>query len=140
MHHRIALSLVLLPLCLGARSSDLERQDQLVWDFAEFVEAFSTKNWPNISRFVGPETKAGLGGDMGMEGLMQVFGTDEKCHKAMVRALEMGCRKSGEREGMRCVSPPQLGPDVVYVGARASFKYDTDDETWKAEFLICGGD
>ena len=140
MHRRFVLSLMLLTLCFVAQSSDLERQDQLVWDFAEFVDTFSTKNWPSIVKFIGSETKTGFGGEMGMEGLLQVFGTDERCHKAMVRALDMGCRKSGEGDGMRCVSPPHLGPDVVYLGARASFKYDIDSETWMAEFLICGGD
>ena len=111
-----------------------------MWDFAEFSAAFAAKNWPELSRFISPETKAGLGGEMGMEGLMQVFGADDACHGSMTRALEMGCRKTGEGEGLRCLSPPQLGPDVVYLGARASFKYDIDAEIWMAEILICGGD
>jgi len=140
LHRRITVPLVLMTLCLVVRSSDLERQDRLVWDFAEFVQSFSMKDWPGISKFIDPETKAGFGGEMGMEGLLQVFGADEECHKAMVRVLEMGCRKTGAGEGMRCISPPHLGPDVIYLGARASFKYDIQNETWVAEFLICGGD
>jgi hypothetical protein len=41
---------------------------------------------------------------------------------------------------MRCVAPPQLGPDVDYMGARASFRYDGGIDRWVADFLICGGD
>jgi len=77
---------------------------------------------------------------MGFEGVLQVFGEDDDCHNAMVQALQMGCRKTGEGDDMRCVSPPQLGPDVVYVGARASFHFDVEAEIWTAELLICGGD
>lgn len=121
-------------------SDDLQRQDQLVWDFAEFVEEFSSKNWPRVGRFIGTDTKVGFGGELGYEGLLQVFAEDDDCHDAMVRALELGCRKIGEGEGMRCVSPPHLGPDVIYLGARASFLFNTDNDTWMADFLICGGD
>jgi len=134
------LPLALLILCPIALSDDLQRQDQLVWDFAEFSAAFAARNWPELGRFISPETKAGLGGEMGMEGLLQVFGADDECHHAMVRALEMGCKKTGEGEQMRCVSPPQMGPDVVYLGARASFRYDIETGSWVAESLICGGD
>ena len=133
----VILFLLACPLAL---SGDLQRQDQLVWDFAEFSEAFSTRNWPGVARFVRPESKMGFGGEMGMDGLMQVFGEDDTCHEAMVRALQLGCKKTGEGSNMRCVAPPQLGPDVVYLGARASFKFDADAEIWMAEFLICGGD
>jgi len=41
---------------------------------------------------------------------------------------------------MRCLSPPQLGPDVVCVGARASFHLDIEEGVGMAELLICGGD
>ncbi|MDH3439931.1 MAG: hypothetical protein OEM63_04200 [Gammaproteobacteria bacterium] len=75
-----------------------------------------------------------------MDGLMQVFGENNHCHESMLRALEMGCKKTGDGEGMRCVSPPHLGPDVVYLGARASFGYNVDEKIWMPEFLICGGD
>jgi hypothetical protein len=140
MHYRNTLPIVVITLCSLALSSDLQRQDQLVWDFAEFVEAFSTKNWRGIDRFIGPQTKAGLGGEMGMEGILQVFDGDDGCHDSMVRALELGCRKTGDGEEMRCISPPQLGPEVVYLGARASFKYDVEGEIWMVEVFICGGD
>ena len=140
MHHKIILSLALLVSCPFALSSDIQRQDQLIWDFAEFVEEFSARNWPRLTRFIGPDTKVGLGGEMGFEGLLQVFGEADDCHSAMVRALEMGCRKTGVGEEMRCVSPPQMGPDVVYIGARASFYFNDEDGIWMAELLICGGD
>jgi hypothetical protein len=52
----------------------------------------------------------------------------------------MGCRKVGDGDGTRCIAPPLLGPDVVYLGARASFVYKADADTWMPEFLICGGD
>lgn len=140
MRHKIILPLILLMSCPLALSSDIQRQDQLVWDFAEFVEEFAAKNWQQLARFIGPESKLGLGGEMGFDGMLQVFGEDEDCHSAMVQALRMGCRKTGVGEEMRCVSPPQLGPDVVYIGARASFRFNDDDEVWKVESLICGGD
>lgn len=130
----------MLAFCAVVSSSDLERQDQLVWDYAEFLQAFSSKNWSQVARFVAAETKIGFGGEMGMEGVLQIFGANDDCHEAMVRALAMGCRKTGEGEGMRCVSPPQLGPDVVYLGARASFAFNADADLWMPEFLICGGD
>jgi hypothetical protein len=140
MHHKLIASLVLLATCPIAFSSDVQRQDQLVWDYAEFVTAFSTRDWPRLARFVSTETKVGFGGEMGMDGIMQVFGEDSDCHESMSHALEMGCRKVGDGENMRCLSPPQQGPDVVYLGARASFVFDVDAEVWTAEFLICGGD
>lgn len=140
VRQRWIFPVVLLTLCPLALSSDLQRQDQLVWDFGEFVQEFSAKNWPKLVRFVGPETKIGLGGEMGFEGLMQIFGEDDYCHDAMLQALKMGCRKAGVAEDMRCVSPPQLGPDVVYLGARASFRYNVENGLWMAETLICGGD
>ena len=67
LRQRLIFPVVLLSLCPLALSSDLQRQDQLVWDFAEFVQEFSTKNWPKLVRFVGPETKIGFGGEMGFE-------------------------------------------------------------------------
>lgn len=140
MRHRHLVPLFLSTLCPLALSEDVQRQDQLVWDYAEFVEEFSAKEWSRVARFVTPETKIGIGGESGMEGLMQVFGADDECHRAMVRVLELGCRKIGEGESMSCVSPPHLGPDVIYLGARASFQYSTDSDTWMAVYLICGGD
>ena len=140
MWHKIVLPLILLASCPFALSSDIQRQDQLVWDFAEFLEEFAAKNWSQLARFIGRDTKAGLGGEMGFEGVLQVFGEDDDCHNAMVQALKMGCKKTGVGDEMRCVSPPHLGPDVVYIGARASFLFNIENETWMAELLICGGD
>ncbi len=140
MSHKLAASLLLLASCSVASSDDSQRQDQLVWDYAEFVAAFSSEDWPRLARFVSAETKVGFGGDMGMDGIMRVFGEDDDCHDSMVRALEMGCRKTGDGEAMRCLSPPQQGPDVVYLGARASFTFNPDEELWMPEYLICGGD
>jgi hypothetical protein len=77
---------------------------------------------------------------MGFEGLMQVFGEDDYCFDAMLQALKLGCRKAGVAEEMRCMSPPHLGPDVVYLGARASFRFNAENRRWVAESLICGGD
>ena len=140
MRHKLIWSLMLSVSCSLALSSDIQRQDQLVWDFAEFTEQFLARNWHQLERFIRSDTKAGLGGEMGFEGVLQVFGEDDDCHNAMVRALQMGCRKTGEGDDMRCVSPPQLGPDVVYVGARASFHFNIEEGLWMAELLICGGD
>ncbi len=140
MLHRLVASLVLLTICPVAFSDDIQRQDQLVWDYAEFVAAFSERDWPRLARFVSAETKVGFGGDMGMDGIRRVFGEDEDCHESMVRALEMGCRKTGDGDDMRCLSPPQQGPDVVYLGARASFAFNADAELWMPEYLVCGGD
>ena len=140
MFHKLITILLLLSCCPDALSDDSQRQDQLVWDFAEFVAAFSTRDWSRLAQFVGTETKVGFGGDMGMDGVMRVFGEDDDCHEAMVHALEMGCRKVGDGEDMRCLSPPQQGPDVVYIGARASFVFVAGEEAWMPEYLICGGD
>jgi len=117
-----------------------EQSDQLVWDYGEFVDGFAAKDWSRISAFVGPETKVGLGGEMGFEGVLKVYDEDEDCHRAMVQSLQLGCRKVGKAENMHCVAPPQLGPDVVYLGSRASFRYNADRERWMAVHLICGGD
>ena len=140
MRRKLILTLLLMTFGPFASSNDEQRQDQLVWDYAEFLETFSSRNWPNLARFISAETKIGFGGEMGMDGLMQVFGENSNCHESMVRVLEMGCKKTGDGEGMRCVSPPHLGPDVVYLGARASFGYNADEKIWMPEFLICGGD
>lgn len=140
MHQRLILLLFLIAICPFASSDDVQRQDQLVWDYAEFLEAFSSRNWRDITRFINSETKIGFGGEMGMTGLLQVFGENDDCHESMVRVLEMGCRKTGEGEAMRCVSPPHLGPEVIYLGARASFAYNPKEKLWMPEFLICGGD
>lgn len=121
-------------------SDDAQRQDQLVWDYAEFVQAFSAKDWVTAARFVGRDAKIGFGGESGTEGMVRVFGDDDQCHGAMTRALESGCRKIGEGDAMRCISPPYDGPDVVYLGARASFRYSVDVDLWTAEYLVCGGD
>lgn len=118
----------------------MQREDQLVWDYAEFVQEFSAKNWSRAARFISPETKVGFGGEVGLEGLVQVFGSDDECHSAMVQALSLGCRKIGEGDNMHCVSPPHLGPDIVYLGARASFQYSADSGRWMLVYLICGGD
>jgi len=119
MRRKLILILLLVAFGPFASSNDEQRQDQLVWDYAEFLESFSSRNWPKLARFISSETKIGFGGEMGMDGLMQVFGENNHCHESMLRALEMGCKKTGDGEGMRCVSPPHLGPDVVYLGARA---------------------
>ena len=140
MRYTLVLTPLMLAMSSFALSSDLQRQDQLVWDFAEFVEKFSAKNWSQLQRFISSDTKVGFGGEMGFEGLLQVFGEDDSCHVAMVRALQMGCKKIGEGEAMRCVSPAHLETDVVYLGPRASFKYSGDSSTWVVESLICGGD
>lgn len=140
MRYKPALSVVLCILSTAGLSDDMQRQDQLVWDYAEFVQEFTVKNWSRAARFLSPETKAGFGGEAGPEGLVQVFGSDDECHKAMVQVLNLGCRKTGEGDKMHCVSPPRLGPDVVYLGARASFKYSVEGSRWMLVYLICGGD
>lgn len=140
MYQKLIASLLLLIWLPLSASDDSQRQDQLVWDYAEFVAAFSTKDWPRLARFVSADTKVGFGGEMGMDGIMRVFGERNACHEAMVHALEMGCRKVGDGEAMRCLSPPQQGPDVIYLGARASFAFNADEVIWAPEYLICGGD
>ena len=140
MYHKFIASLLLLTWFSLALSDDSQRQDQLVWDYAEFVAAFSSKDWPRLAPFVSAETKVGFGGEMGMSGIMRVFGEDDDCHESMMHALEMGCRKVGDEENTRCLSPPQQGPDVIYLGARASFAFNADEGVWTAEYLICGGD
>ena len=140
MRYRVTLSIALSVLCGTVVSDELQRQDQLVWDYAEFTQEFSARNWSRAARFVAPETKIGFGGDAGLDGMVQVFGGDDGCHKAMVQALELGCRKLGDGDNMRCVSPPYLGQDVIYLGARASFQYSVENGRWMLEFLVCGGD
>ena len=140
MRLSVTLPIVFCVLCNSALSQDVQRQDQLVWDYGEFVQEFSAKNWSRAARFVSSETKIGFGGESGQDGLIEVFGNDNVCHRAMLQALESGCRKIGEGDNMHCVSPPHLGPDVVYLGARASFKYSEESDRWMLEYLICGGD
>ena len=140
MYQKLIASLLLLTWFPLASSDDSQRQDQLVWDYAEFVAAFSSKDWPRLARFVSTETKVGFGGEMGMDGIMREFGENDDCHDAMVHALEMGCRKVGDEGNTRCLSPPQQGPDVIYLGARASFAFNADEGVWMPEYLICGGD
>ena len=118
----------------------MQRQDQLVWDYAEFLQEFTAKNWNSAAQYLSADTKTGFGGEVGPDGLVQVFGSDDVCHSAMVQALGLGCRKTGEGDNMHCVSPPYLGPDIVYLGARASFQYNVKNDRWMLVYLICGGD
>ncbi len=133
------LPVLLLP-CPAAAADDVQRQDQLVWDYWEFVQAFADRDWAGAGRFVGPETKIGFGGDVGRDGLERVFGDDDDCHAATTRILELGCRKTGTGRDMHCQSPPFDGPDVVYIGPRASFRYNENEQRWMAVYLVCGGD
>lgn len=140
MRLKIKLMFILCALSTASLSEDVQRQDQLVWDYAEFVQEFANKNWSRAAQYINPDTKIGFGGEAGLNGLVQVFGNDNECHNAMVQALRLGCRKTGTEDKMHCVSPPHLGPDVVYLGARASFQYNVKSDRWMLVFLICGGD
>ncbi len=140
---RLALPLWILLLtvapCTAAAQEQLE--DQLVWDFAEFVRAFSNKDWDTVLRFINADTKASFGGDHGPDGVMNVFAADDTCHATMAAALNQGCRKVGTGSDMHCIAPPQSGQgDVVYMGPRASFRYSETHERWMAVYMICGGD
>lgn len=135
------LAALLLPLAGSAADSPEQVRDQLVWDFSEFSQAFTSRDWDTALRFVSADTKASFGGDQGPAGVMNVFGRDYACHAAMAAALSQGCRKLGEGPAMQCIAPPQAAQsDVVYLGARASFQYSEAEERWLAVYLICGGD
>ena|GEM_PF-1094445 len=114
-------------------------REMLNFRYAEFVGAFRAKNWEHVCRFVTDKTKAGFGpGQMGCAGVKAVFSEDEQCWEDMLFSLRQGCRISRGAAG--CSAPPQLNDDVAYLGARAFFSYDKEDDRLKAHSLICGGD
>ena len=139
MNRALLLALSLL-LATPAASTE-QTEDQLVWDFGEFTQAFVRMDWETVLRFVSPATKASFGGDTGPAGVLRVFADDPTCQRAMAEALAQGCRKVGTGTAMQCIAPPQAAEsDVVYLGARASFQFNESAERWMAGFLICGGD
>ena len=136
-------SLILVPQTVGAtteREADSrEAREALTFRYAEFVGAFRARNWRHVCDFVTDETQAGFGpGQMGCEGVKAVFAEDRDCWDDMVFALRQGCRVNADATA--CSSPPQLGSDVIHLGARAAFSYDPDSDELKASWLICGGD
>ena len=133
------VSLLLFPFFASA--DDDEIWDKLVWDYGDFAQNFEARNWEGVYRYINEETKAGFGGEVGIEGLKQVYINDDNCFNAMLFALKQGCKKSGAGGELSCDAPPQwTDSSIVYLGARAGFVYRRDEQKWLARYLICGGD
>ena len=134
------LILVLLPLPVTA-AIDIEAWDKLVWDFANFIHSFETGSWKGVSMYITAETKAGFGGEQGIEGVRQVYVKGNECFNDMLLALNQGCKKSSAGGVPACDAPPQwVDPSVIYLGARARFIFRQDEQRWVVDYLICGGD
>ena len=132
---------LLTPLLVLAQDRRPEGNEQLVWEYAEFVQAFREKNWTDVCEFVSEHTKASFGGDEGCAGVRRVYAGDDQCWDEMVFALRQGCRKTSVNGDLACVSPPQWADeDVAYLGARAGFVFNPERKKWMAEYLVCGGD
>lgn len=110
--------------------------------YGQFIQHFSRKNWNGVCDFVSDQTKTGFGpGDAGCEGVKLVFAKDQRCWSDMLAALQQGCEMSSAGGNPSCIFPPQLADeDVIYIGARGGFTFDSDSNEWIADALICGGD
>lgn len=136
---RIFLLLLFFPFYVSA--DDDEIWDKLVWDYSEFTQNFEMRNWKAVDRYINDKTKAGFGGETGIEGVKQVYANDERCFDEMVLALKQGCKKSDAGGELSCDAPPQWADSsVVYLGARAGFEYSRNKRKWFVKYLICGGD
>jgi hypothetical protein len=52
MRHKITLIVVPCILSAAGLPDDMQRQDQLVWDYAEFVQDFAAKNWNLAAQYL----------------------------------------------------------------------------------------
>lgn len=138
----IAAMCLAMPALAGATDGQNEGAENLVWEYARFVQAFRAKDWSNVCDFVSDSTKAGFGpAQEGCEGVKRVYAGDGPCWDEMVFALRQGCRKTSINGEPACVSPPQWNDDdVAYLGARAAFVFDAGSGRWMAQYLVCGGD
>lgn len=131
----------LLVVSINAPAMDEQVLDQLVWDYSGFVTSFESKDWAQVFQYITEDTKVGFGGEQGVEGVKSIYVDDTVCFENMLFALKQGCKKVGSDRNIECIAPPQWAdPDVISLGARASFVYSKNNKKWVARMLICGGD
>lgn len=141
---RLAGIAVLLGFGLAwpASAAPPSAEDELAWQYAQFVQAFRNQDWHTVCRSVSAKTRTGFGpGDSGCEGVRRVYTDDKRCREQMMLALDQGCRKTPAETGTACTAPPQWHDDeIVYSGARAQFLYQPGADRLTATYLVCGGD
>lgn len=139
MRHLLFMAAVVFSI--NSSAMDEQVLDQLVWDYSGFVSSFESKDWEQVFLYITDDTKAGLGGEQGIEGVKSIYVNGSVCFDNMLFALKQGCKKVDSEKRTECIAPPQWAdPDVISLGARASFVYSEKSKKWVAGMLICGGD
>lgn len=139
---KVAFLIVFLASAAVADAEEVRHRDQLLSDYGEFTEHFRSKNWDGVCDFIFEETKAGFGpGEEGCGGVKRVFENDQRCWSEMLVALQQGCKILDSGGNLSCIMPSQFADaDVIYIGARGSFRFDPTGDKWMVDALVCGGD
>lgn len=134
---------VILLFLLFSHSSfgiDDQMRDDILWGYADFLQAIQDKDFESAQKYIETGTKVGFGGDSGITGFKNVVIDNADCVDGLLFALRQGCKLTNEGQEVGCISPPQFNDsDILYLGARIKF-VKTSDKSLKIKYLVCGGD
>ena len=139
---RLIIMLALLPLFAHAESRQTQIKGDFTMKYAQFIHAFQSKNWAQLTKYETKGTKCGFGpGEEGVGCIERRFASNERCIEEMLFSLKQGCKVTTNDSNMSCTSPPQWVEDsIIILGARASFTYDVKSKSIYVNHFICGGD
>ena len=119
---------------------DDQVSDDILWGYADFLQAIQNRDFESAQRYIESGTKIGFGGDNGIAGFKNAVIDNSDCIDSLVFALRQGCKILTDGQEVGCISPPQFNDSgIIYLGARIKF-VKTSDKTLKIQYLACGGD
>ena len=134
------LALIFVFISHSSFGIDDQARDDILWGYADFLQAIQSKDFESAQKYIEPATKIGFGGDTGIVGFKNAVIGNEYCLENLVFALRQGCKISDEGQEVGCIAPPQFNnSDILYLGARIKF-VKTKDKSLKIQYLVCGGD
>jgi hypothetical protein len=134
------VALIILFVSHSSFGIDDQRRDDILWGYADFLQAIQDRDFESAQKYVEPGTKIGFGGDSGISGFKNVVIDNADCIDGLLFALRQGCKLTDEEQDGGCISRPQFNDKgILYLGPRVKF-IKTSDKSLKIQYLVCGGD
>ena len=139
---RLLIVVMLLPLALQAEAKPPQYKGEFTMLYAQFIYEFQSKYWEQMTKYETNNTKCGFGpGEEGIGCIEKVYRNNQECMNEVLFSLKQGCKRYPSQNELSCTSPPQWSDQsIIILGARASFTYNTENDTISVNHLICGGD
>lgn len=140
--YRILFLLLFFPYITMAGDRTESFKTEFRWQYGSLFHMIETGSWAEVSKLESAHVKCGFGpGEDGKGCIKRVYGSNSSCVNKLLFALRQGCRIKNESNTLSCVSPPQWEDEnIIILGSRASFSFNSVTQKIQIDSLICDGD